>query len=79
MLSMIRPRFAVENKRVRRKPLGSGLSASCRDPPYGPKKIIVGCVILTEPRRNRVSHAVVTETNSDKTEITKGEHPPLRK
>jgi len=28
----------------------------------GPRKITVGCVIFTVPRRNRVSHAVADET-----------------
>ena len=27
----------------------------------GPRKITVGCVILTVPRRNKVSHAVTEE------------------
>jgi hypothetical protein len=35
----------------------------------GPKKITVGDVIFTVPRRNKVSHAVVVETARARTEI----------
>ncbi len=38
----------------------------------GPKKMTVGCVILTVPRRNRVNHAVSVEMASDRTEIVNG-------
>jgi hypothetical protein len=61
MLWMTRPRFDVENKSVRRKILGDGGSLGERGM-SGPRKITVGCVIFTVPRRNRVSHAVADET-----------------
>jgi hypothetical protein len=38
--------LAVENKSVRRVTLGDGVSKCL---PSGPKKILVGCVILTVP------------------------------
>jgi hypothetical protein len=34
----------------------------------GPRKITVGCVIFTVPRRNNVSHAVTLETPSARIE-----------
>jgi hypothetical protein len=37
----------------------------------GPKKITVGWVIFTVPRRKRVSHAVTPETASDRVEIAR--------
>ena len=68
MLSTIRPRFDVENRRVRRKTLGNGVSRFERGV-SGPKKMTVGWLILTVPRRKRVSHAVTDEMASARTDI----------
>jgi hypothetical protein len=69
IFSIILPRFEVENNNVRKKTFGSVLPLSSLGP-SGPKKITVGCVILTVPRRNRVSHAVTAERPSASAEIT---------
>ena len=68
MPSTIRPRFDVENRRVRRKTLGNGVSRFERGV-SGPKKMTVGWLILTVPRRKRVSHAVTDEMASARTDI----------
>src|ERR1017187_10122809 len=52
MLSTIRPRFDVENRRVRRKTLGNGVSRFERGV-SGPNKMTVGWLILTVPRRGQ--------------------------
>ena len=54
MLSMTRPRFEVEKRSVRRKTFDERSES-------GPQKMTVGCVILTVPRRKRVSHEVTAE------------------
>jgi hypothetical protein len=61
MLSMTCPRFDVENNNVRRYTFGSARWSRERGV-SGPKKMTVGCVILTVPRRNSVNHAVTVET-----------------
>src|ERR1035441_5710586 len=61
MLSTIRPRFDVENRSVRRKTLGNGVSRFERGV-SGPNKMTVGWLILTVPRRKRVSQAVIIQT-----------------
>jgi hypothetical protein len=61
MLSMTRPRFDVENNNARRYTFGSATWSRERGV-SGPKKMTVGCVILTVPRRNNVNHAVTVET-----------------
>src|SRR5258708_6070665 len=66
--SMTRPRFDVEQRSVRRNTFGSELSSGARGV-SGPKKMTVGCVIFTVPRRKRVSQAVTDETPSASTEI----------
>src|ERR1039458_1955490 len=68
MLSTIRPRFDVENRRVRRKTLGNGVSRFERGV-SGPNKMTVGWLILTVPRRKRVSQAVTDEMASARTDI----------
>src|ERR1035441_10650040 len=67
MPSTIRPRFDVENRRVRRKTLGNGVSRFERGV-SGPKKMTVGWLILTVPRRKRVSQAVTDEMASARTD-----------
>ena len=61
---MTRPRLDVEKSSVRRKTLGGGAS-SCERGKSGPKKITVGCVIFTVPRRKSVNHAVVADIAQD--------------
>src|ERR1039457_1313747 len=68
MLSTIRPRFDVENRRVRRKTLGNGVSRFERGV-SGPNKMTGGWLILTVPRRKRVSQAVTDEMASARTDI----------
>jgi hypothetical protein len=68
MLSITRPRFEVENNKVRRYTFGNGVS-ECERGVSGPKKITVGWVIFTVPRRKRVSQAVTAETARDRVEI----------
>jgi hypothetical protein len=68
MLSIIRPRFDVENSGVRRKTFGNDLILLDLGP-SGPKKITVGWVILTVPRRNKVNQAVIAEIARASAEI----------
>jgi hypothetical protein len=68
MLSMTRPRFDVEKRSVRKNTFGSGVSLRERGA-SDPKKITVGCVILTLPLRKYVSQRVKDETASASTEI----------
>jgi hypothetical protein len=77
MLSITRPRFEVANRRVRKKTFGNATSRLEREP-SGPRKMTVGWVIFTVPRRNKVSQAVVVDTRSDKTETAIAIicHPP---
>ncbi len=65
-LSIIRPRFDVENNSVRKKTFGND---SAVFDPSGPKKMTVGWVILTVPRRNSVSHAVAAEMDRASAEM----------
>lgn len=60
IFSIILPRFDVEKTKVRRKIFGSVNPGASRGP-SGPKKITVGCVIRTVPRRNKVNQAVTVE------------------
>jgi hypothetical protein len=68
MLSMIRPRFEVEKRSVRKKIFGIGVSPG-EPESSNAKQIMVGCVILTRPFRKSVSHAVAMDTASASAEI----------
>src|SRR5205823_7515923 len=69
MLSITLPLFDVEKRSVLRKTFGRG--DLCGVPPSGPKKITVGCVISTRPRRTSVSQAVAAEVTRAKAEIVR--------
>jgi hypothetical protein len=68
MLSITRPRFDVENNNVRRYTFG-GATRSRERGVSGPKKMTVGCVIMTLPRRNSVNYAVTDETARARVEM----------
>src|SRR6266699_1639156 len=68
MLSITRPRLDVATSSVRRYTFGS-VGSSGKRGVSGPKKITVGCVILTVPRLNSVSQAVIDATPSESIEI----------
>jgi hypothetical protein len=65
---MTRPRFEVENSKVRIKTFGGGKRSGTRDE-SGPRKMTVGCVIRIVPRRKSVSQAVIEEITNARTEI----------
>jgi len=62
--------FEVANSSVRRKIFGREGSLRERGV-SGPKKITVGCVILTVPRRQSVNHAFTAEIANDIPAIVK--------
>lgn len=64
----MRPRLAVEKRSIRRYTLGKA-TFSRGWGESGPKKMTVGCVMLTRPRRNSVSQAVVADTASARIEM----------
>ncbi len=66
MLSTIRPRLDVEKSKVRKKIFGEGASPA-KLGRSGPKYMTVGWVILTVPRRNSVSQAVVADMANART------------
>jgi hypothetical protein len=68
MLSTTRPLFDVETRRVRIYTYGGGLASRTREA-SGPRKMTVGWVILSVPRRKSVSHAVADEIARARIEI----------